>query len=179
MNEPKISKAMAYLDDDLISDAVKYPPQKAKRPVWAKWTAMAACLCLLVVGGLTLPSWLNHLQNGKGSTSVAPTVIMNNAEYTICGAAVEAIILQECGLPTELTSDLAGTFIAYLNYDGECYYTITDEKTDVLLYEYKTEPNTNVYIVLIDGTYFAAIRRDSKGFHGINGNHMAVPFEST
>lgn len=176
MTRKTISDAVTNISTEYIEKAADYTvAKKAHKPVWVKWAAMAACLCLVVVGVLTIPNWLHNPQHGQGSKSKAPTVIMNDAEYTICGTSAEAAILEECGLPTELSSELAGTFVAYLDYDGECYYTITDKETENVMFEYKPEPNTNVYIVMIDETYYAAIRRDSKGFHGINGNNMAVP----
>lgn len=177
MKEKHILSVFGQVNEEYIEQAASTigKPQKPQKQTWVKWATMAACLCLVVVGALTTPNWLNNPQHGQGSTSKAPTVIFNDVEYTICGTSGEAAILQECGLPTELSTDLAGTFVAYLDYDGECYYTVTDKETDILMFEYKPEPNTNVYVVIIDETYYVAIRRDSKGFHGINGNNMAVP----
>jgi len=49
MSIPKIAKAMGYIDDDLVSGAIEYKRTK-KKNTWVKWGAMAACLCLVVVG---------------------------------------------------------------------------------------------------------------------------------
>lgn len=51
MNAKKFSDAMSELDSKYIDEALNYK-KKAKKPVWVKWGAMAACLCLIVVGGL-------------------------------------------------------------------------------------------------------------------------------
>ena len=53
MSIPKMAKAMGYIDDDLVSGAVEYKRTK-KKNAWVKWGAMAACLCLVVVGACTL-----------------------------------------------------------------------------------------------------------------------------
>ncbi len=53
MKVPRVVTAMNYLDDDLISDAIEYSPKK-KKPVWMKWSALAACLCLVVVTAFSL-----------------------------------------------------------------------------------------------------------------------------
>ena len=65
MNEPKISKAMAYIDEDLITGAIEYMPKKAKRPVWIKWAAMAACLCLVVTSVFVIYPHYSDQENNK------------------------------------------------------------------------------------------------------------------
>ena len=47
MSIPRMAKAMAYIDDNLVSGAVNYKRTKKKNS-WLKWGAMAACLCLVV-----------------------------------------------------------------------------------------------------------------------------------
>ena len=55
MNEPKISKALNHMDDDLIADAVTYRPKKASCRPLTKWAAIAACFCLLVAAAISVP----------------------------------------------------------------------------------------------------------------------------
>ena len=47
MSVPRIVSAMEYIDDDLVTGAIDYKRTK-KKPVWLKWGAIAACLCLVV-----------------------------------------------------------------------------------------------------------------------------------
>ena len=49
MSIPRIAKAMDNIDDNLVFGAVAYKRTK-KKNAWMKWTAMAACLCLVVTG---------------------------------------------------------------------------------------------------------------------------------
>ena len=58
MNAKKFSDAMSELDSKYIDEALNYK-KKAKKPVWIKWGAMAACLCLIVAGAFTLPHFLS------------------------------------------------------------------------------------------------------------------------
>ena len=58
MNAKKFSDAMSELDSKYIDEAFNYK-KKAKKPVWVKWGAMAACLCLIVVAIISVPSMLN------------------------------------------------------------------------------------------------------------------------
>ena len=53
MSTDRFTAAMGYIDDDLISDAVSYMPQKKSSVRWMKWVAVAACICLVI--GLSFP----------------------------------------------------------------------------------------------------------------------------
>ncbi len=120
-------------------------------------------LCLILIVSVAVVGLQNH---NKKSTGYAPTVLIRNTQYVICGDDGEAEILQSCGLPAKLTADLVGNFVSYLEYDGEQYYKLTENETEFSMFEYKPQPNTNVYIVRIDGKYFAAVKYDD-GYHGI------------
>lgn len=163
MKKEQLYEAIGDINENYINDA-HMTAKKKSHSVWVKWVAMAACLCLVVVGAFSLMPNSNH------STHKAPTILFSDSEYYICGSRGESVILKDCGLPTELSFDLAGTFVSYLNYDGECYYTPTDNETGFVMYEYKPEPNANVYIVLIDEVYYAAVRFDGDVFYGIGDN---------
>lgn len=43
--------------------------RKAKRPVWVKWSAMAACLCLVVVGAFNIPNWQSNPHDSQDFTA--------------------------------------------------------------------------------------------------------------
>ena len=47
MNAKKFSDAMSELDTKYIDEALSYK-KKAKMPIWVKWGAIAACLCLMI-----------------------------------------------------------------------------------------------------------------------------------
>lgn len=54
MNKQKFAEAVSMVDDKYYEEAANYQ-RKKKTPVWLKWGALAACLCLVVVGALKLP----------------------------------------------------------------------------------------------------------------------------
>lgn len=62
MNSKRFSEAMNELDDRYIEEAMQYG-KKQKKSVWVKWGTMAACLCLIVAGGLLFT---------KNSTTMRP-----------------------------------------------------------------------------------------------------------
>lgn len=47
MNAKKFSDAMSELDNKYIDEALNYK-RKAKKSVWVKWGAIAACVCLMI-----------------------------------------------------------------------------------------------------------------------------------
>lgn len=121
-------------------------------------------LCLILTVSVAVIGLQNH---NKKSKCFVPTVLIEDTEYVICGDEGEAEILKNCGLPAKLTADLVGNFVSYLEYDGEHNYTLTENETEIPMFEYKPQTNTNVYIVRIDGKYFAAVKYYGNGYHGI------------
>ena len=111
-----------------------------------------------------------HLPNStdEPAHAVAPTVIFNGNDYIICGSAGEGEILKKVGLPENLTADCAGRHVAYIYTDGDYLYLPTDKKTDIEMFDYAAKQNNNVPILLIDGTYYAAVLRDESGYRSIN-----------
>lgn len=161
MKSEKILWAMGHISDDLVEAAAIN--KKRKTPAsWLRWAAVAACLCIALAGAICI------FQNSNRNQGLALAVEYNGANYAVCGTSGEAAILTACGLPVELTADLAGEFVAYLQFDGVWCYTVSEEETDIVLYRYGPETTENVYILLTDGQYYAAIRRDTV-FHGLGG----------
>ena len=84
MNAKKFSDAMSELDSKYIDEAFNYK-KKAKKPVWVKWGAMAACLCLIVVAIISVPSMLTSQESdgGAGGTiaDAPPMVYVNDTLY--------------------------------------------------------------------------------------------------
>ena len=78
-------------------------------------------MCLILTVSVAVIGLQNH---NKKSTSYAPTVLIGNTQYVICGNDGEAEILKSCGLPAKLTADLVGKFASYLEYDGDGYHGI-------------------------------------------------------
>ncbi len=71
MNSKKFSEAMSELDSKYVDEALNYK-KKTQKPVLVKWGAMAACLCLIAVAVIIVPSMLNpqESEDGGGGTIV-------------------------------------------------------------------------------------------------------------
>ena len=83
-------------------------------------------------------------------------------EYVVYGNE-DKDILENYGLPTELTEDLAGEHVCYLGISDNRFVSAekadSSEENDIELFEYAPEPNENVYIMCKSGEYFAVIRK--------------------
>lgn len=83
MKEERILNVLGKVDEKYIKEADPEVKATRKAPVWTKWAAMAACLCLVVVGALTIPNLQNEPQQGQGNTvqDIAPMVCINDTLY--------------------------------------------------------------------------------------------------
>ena len=71
MKTPRLALAMGYIADDLVSKAIEYNPahKKVISPFhnWIKWIAVAACLCIVVIGSMTI---VNYTSTSRGSMEI-------------------------------------------------------------------------------------------------------------
>ena len=79
MNSKKFSEAMSELDSKYVDEAVNYK-KKAKKPIWAKWGAIAACLVLVCVVAIPLFSHNNSVTT-PGIADAAPMIYVNDTLY--------------------------------------------------------------------------------------------------
>ena len=77
MNSKKFSEAMSELDSKYVDEAINYK-KKAQKPHWVKWGAVAACLCLIAVAVIIVPSMPNPQESddGGGGTIVGDDQII-------------------------------------------------------------------------------------------------------
>ena len=125
MTNEKLYEVLGDINEKRVKEARDY--RKAKKPVWLKWGAMAACLCLVV--GLAIP--VLNPKGGPGQDD--PLRPLNVIEYN--GAYYEGIdmtdtkTLDSFNLPHEITADMIGDSLGSgLDSAGE--------KTEQVLYQY-------------------------------------------
>ena len=170
MNRKDLYHGFNEVDDDILERS-ETASQRKKKPVWLKWGAIAACLCLVV--GITIPV-LNH-RGGPGSKDpihddVAP-FFYNGCYYeTVDDPEILAIY----GLPKKITPDLAGDHVAYIdvNYDeGFASFEATPLQTDNEIYVYAPAPSDAVYVYREGETYMVAIFCNFEMFDSGNTNY--------
>lgn len=69
MNSKKFSEAMSEIDSKYVDEAIQYQC-KNKKKSWLKWGAMVACLCLIVVATVAIPSMLKPEEKDGGGTPI-------------------------------------------------------------------------------------------------------------
>ena len=85
MTSKTISDAITNISTCYIEKAVDYTvTKKTHKPVWLKWAAMVACLCLVVAAGIIVPKLINPTQDDITPPFVAeaaPMVYVNDTLY--------------------------------------------------------------------------------------------------
>lgn len=169
MTAKHLYRAMSGIDPQFILEAA--PAESAAKPKAGRRTnraAMAACLCVAFVGAILFyTAGQTSPAEEQTSACYALNVSYQGAVYEVVS---EAETLERCGLPTELTSELAGELLGYLEEDGDKDggYHLSEGVTENAIYEYAPQPNDDVYLLLLDGEYCAAIRFDEDGYHGLS-----------
>lgn len=126
MNSKKFSEALNGIDERYISEAINYK-KNTKKPVWIKWGAMAACLCLVIIGVATISNWQNDTQNRHGTTEQV---------YTLPQAKKMSVELVEWG----------GDHFKAIVVEAEDNSIFPDNAELSVVFDYETE------ILLDDGT---------------------------
>ena len=142
------------VDDGIIVEA-----KKRKRPAvpgWTKWIAIAACLCVVMIGAIAITRPKAPIQtDGPASATIT---FYNNAKYI---ALIMPEEKQEVGLPETITEDIIGEHVAYLELSGEIAdYIEADKETDIELYTCKVETTKEVYILRDGNSYWPIAKID-------------------
>ena len=154
MNRKDLYNAVNEVDDDILERSETASRSK-KKPVWLKWGAIAACLCLMV--GIAIP--MLHPKGGPdtqdpydGPEEIA-LLYFNGALYECC---YNPQALERLGLQSEITEDTAGDHVANIELGGIVDYQATASQTDKELFQYAPAPSRAVY-VLRDGDNYMAV----------------------
>ena len=84
MTNEKLYELLGDINEKHVKEAREY--RKAKKPVWLKWCAVAACLCLVLVGTFVMkPDNGSYTGDdaivSSGVADVVPMVYVNNILY--------------------------------------------------------------------------------------------------
>ncbi len=111
MNKVKFAAAMSLVDDQYYEEAAAYQ-RKRRIPVWVRWGALAACLCLVVAGALALP----HLIQPNGAEGGGPSNaggLWGNGTETIGPAHREDFSPEMSQEAVSLFQDIPGVLKVY------------------------------------------------------------------
>ena len=128
-------------DDNMIVEAKEL--RKRKKNAWAKWGAMAACLCIVIIGAMVW-SKVKTPPDNSGSTTllgadkIYPTVMVQGQLYEWRkGAAICNELPDECVYYGDLvhveeeTPNNDGEFASVFSVSGQIY---TTPQSDTVVY---------------------------------------------
>lgn len=152
MSKDKVIDSLTGIDDDVI-ETVEALRSKRRRPIWIKWGALAACLCLLIAIAIPVLNYKGGPDSQDSAQSIAAL------EYN--GKFYEAVnipeVLEKFGLPSEITANMAGEHLEYLKSDGGAGYECTASQTDIELYQYAPSVCDGVLVLRDGDTWYAAL----------------------
>ena len=121
MTKEFLLSAIGDMDDDLIAEAADIRPPR-RVPLWAKYTAAAACLCLCAVAVLSFPAFMRCGSMAPESANKQDAAIMDREDFTYTaedavGDKVDGILMQ--GVNFLFFDEDGGTRYLWWNYpDG-------------------------------------------------------------
>ena len=127
MTNEKLYEVLGDINEKHVNEAREY--RKAKKPIWIKWGAMAACLCFVVVGAFG--GVHSHTKQYVVSNNI---VVLSATEYSDTISSSE--VSQEQADCMAVANTIHNTLSAQ-NYEwyGSCYYDFENGKILVGLTE--------------------------------------------
>lgn len=115
----KLYDSLTNVREDFVEEAQAAP--SAKRPAWVRWCALAACLCLLVVGTFVWRPW-----NQGGNKPASPPASAAQTAKGITIPKAEVTLSQPDGVEMDM--------LAFFIYQGRCYlqYDRLDHGSDLV-----------------------------------------------
>lgn len=144
MNEKDLFRAINGASDTQLLKSEKKP----KRTL--RW--IAACAALIVLVCAPIVSRKGMFQDEAAAAIAA--LEFQGAFYEACD---HPDVLTRYGLPRQITADMAGEHLAYLQSDGGAGYEETASVTDIELYTYAPSPCRAVYVLRDGKNYMAAL----------------------
>lgn len=156
MNRKDLYTGFTEVDDDILERSETASRGK-KKPVWLKWGAIAACLCLVV--SIAIP--VLHHKGGPDTQDPYDSPVESMALLYLNGALYECFddsqALKRLGLQSEITAETAGEHVANIELGGIVDYQETVSQTDKELFQYAPAPSRAVYVLRDGDNYMAAV----------------------
>lgn len=113
MSKDRLIDSLGRIDDDMVQ-GVEALRRKKKRPAWMKWGAMAACLCLVLMGGILFdtlrPTDFHTMVTGGDINATLTTTNISIDGWSACytqlnidSAKLERYVGEQCVLEDSRT----------------------------------------------------------------------------
>lgn len=159
MKRKKISETIENINPKYIDEATEYTgavKSNSKR-VWYKWVAAAACFALVLAIGF--PFAKDLLISPDQKDTVEP-IIMVEYDNSYLEVIEDSKSIKKFGLEKEITEEIIGSHIVYLKKavpEAEySNYIVSNEKTNMELFEYAPAPYKAVRILRDGDKYYYA-----------------------
>ena len=118
MKKEQLYEVLGDINENYVNDA-HMTAKKSAYPIWLKWVAMAACLCLVVSGAFVLP----RLQSDSVEPNPQPNnknVLLVNTVYGLAGADMDVQFTYYPDPSEDKSDDVLIQFknVAGLNYNN-------------------------------------------------------------
>ena len=115
----KLYDSLTNVREDFVEEAQAAP--SAKRHAWVRWCALAACLCLLVVGTVVWKPW----SPGDNKPASPPASAAKTAK---------GITIPKAEVTLSQTDGVEADMLAFFIYQGRCYlqYDRLDHGSDLV-----------------------------------------------
>ena len=125
MNSKKFSEAMSELDSKYVDEALNYK-KNAKKPVWAKWGAIAACFVMVAVLGVGV------FQSGLFGNKIDIATLDNGNEiiFVKSGTAVSSIDIDGTITTRQLTEAETASLFPNLTVTAHAVFRVDDIASD-------------------------------------------------
>ena len=141
MTSKTISDAITNISTEYIEKAAEYSvAKKAHKPVWFKWGAIAACLCLVLVAVFIIPTLFPTITDNEAEIgSIADNsafIMVDNRLYKDSGevfdipvsAEQDGQITSSCdNVPTENNQSNFGTGYSYQYGESDSIYVLLED----------------------------------------------------
>lgn len=160
MKREKISETIENINPKYIDEATEYTGVVKTTPkkVWYKWVAIAACFALVLAIGFPFAKDLFISPDQKDTVDA---VVLIEYDDSYLEVIEDAKRIKKFGLPSEITKDIIGNHIVFLQkvipetkYSD---YVVSDTMTNIELFEYKPAPYKAVRILKDGNNYYYAI----------------------
>ena len=160
MKREKISETIENINPKYIDEATEYTGVVKTTPkkVWYKWVAIAACFALVLAIGFPFAKDLFISPDQKDTVDAVALIEYDDSYLEVIEDAKR---IKKFGLPSEITKDIIGNHIVFLQkvipetkYSD---YVVSDTVTNIELFEYKPAPYKAVRILKDGNNYYYAI----------------------
>ena len=174
MKTPRITKSINYLEDNLILEAAHEEKHIAKKTLFLKWGALAACFCVLIVAAIMI---LPNLQQSNTPTQsknpLYQTVKVENRaivwpwEYKTIYEKYISLFYNEKeyeGRGREISAELLGEMLGEFQVRGYDIYTEKEYTEKFAIYRINGVSEEYLIAAEMDGKFYVFDAHEDNSF---------------